>query len=185
MSEETNKLLIGVATGALVGALLVGLVLWEGSDDEDRPPIIVRGGSLIFESGDATKPGKSWKEKVAGKDWIADQAKGHHVSTFVVTFDGGSGACGSVYAPELTVYYKPSSGSPNTSTFTVARQPDGKKKYETVISGGGLAADNTATYPTLTAAGESKDIVRVDYKTGPSTIATCTTPAKVTIEMVR
>ena len=57
----------GFLTGALVGGVLAYKRLFDAPEDDDRPPIIVKGGSLIFQSGD---PRITGDPKVAkGKPW--------------------------------------------------------------------------------------------------------------------
>ena len=60
-----------------------------GLGEEERPPIIVRGGSLVVESGDPKKKikGKKWKDELDGYTWKSDQAGGGNVAVFEVTIE--------------------------------------------------------------------------------------------------
>ncbi|HXG72341.1 MAG TPA: hypothetical protein VNJ04_17185 [Gemmatimonadaceae bacterium] len=185
---QKSNLVRGLAIGAVVGVLLGAVVMYSlqepSADDEDRPPIIVRGGSLIFESGDAKTSGKNWKQK-SGTEWKQDHDKGHWVGYFAVSFDAPS-TCAPVYTPELTVYFKPDGPGADTA-FQITRQPRNNngndKKQEPVVIGQGLVAANSITNPTLTF-NQKGSIARVDYKT-PGGTGTCATPKEIRIELAR
>jgi len=185
LSDSTRKMLIAFTIGAILAGAAVAFLMFRAADDEDRPPIIVRGGSLIFQSEESGTPGKKWAAKVPNKEWISDHDAGKWVSMFEVTFEGPND-CSSAYTPELTVYYKAAAEKEDIVSFQVLRQPknQGNNKMETVISGAGLTEDNNAANPTLTYAGTANEILRVDYKRGPSTIASCEAPTKVTIKPI-
>jgi hypothetical protein len=78
---------ISALAGFVVGSILSWLYAW-ATQREERPPIIVRGGSLYFTSGDrnSKKPehakGKQWKQRKSG--WEPKHAKGRDISCFVV-----------------------------------------------------------------------------------------------------
>ena len=57
--------------------------------DEDRPAMIVKGGSLIFQSGDETmnEKGVPWKEVRAGQ-WTPEQLKGKAARRMLLTVRG-------------------------------------------------------------------------------------------------
>ena len=77
-----------IAVGAVVCASRAMAFLSREYSDEDRPPIIVRGGSLYFISGDAYhsknefKYGKQWVHHSQG--WKPKHDKGKSVNFFVV-----------------------------------------------------------------------------------------------------
>ncbi len=85
---------IAAVAGIVGGALLIHSTQ---ADDEDRPQIIVRGGSVTIDDGDAslTKP---WKKGGSKKDWRPDQAKGAPVRYFAVMVQN-AGTTGSPSAP--------------------------------------------------------------------------------------
>ena len=71
--------------------------------DDERPPIIVRGGSLVIQSGDekSSNPkhriGKKWKKD--GKDWKQIHDNGKHVARYPVSFQGGGASCTRISQP--------------------------------------------------------------------------------------
>ena len=82
--------------------------------NEDRPPIIVQGGSLVIQSGD---PKSSNPKHRKGKPWLKDGAhwkqkhdNGKDVKTYSVSFQGGGGSCGPTFATEVRVTYQLKSG---------------------------------------------------------------------------
>jgi len=93
-SEIDSRLVWGalgvIAVGAVVCASKVMTFRSLRYSDEDRPPIIVRGGSLYFISGDAHhsknefKYGKPWKYRKQKKVWQPDHERGKRVTVFGV-----------------------------------------------------------------------------------------------------
>jgi hypothetical protein len=189
--DFTTKAKLFIAGFAVAGAVAVAYAMFfdEPVDDDDRPPIIVRNGSLIFENGDGMRPGKPWKEITAGNEtwWRMDHPKGHWPGYFDVSFNGGTidgtNPCPTAYSPEITVYFQ-GEGDPYRVTKR-PRNPNGNdKKLDPVVLGTGLTADNTQTYPRLTKA-DTEGIDRVVWTTGPNTSATCSGPSEAKIEIVR
>jgi hypothetical protein len=77
---------------ALLAALASGLLLAQGSEEDDRPPIIVHNGSLIFDGGQtapATGPGPvlthSWSKDLFLDEWKPRQ-HAKSVRRLAVTF---------------------------------------------------------------------------------------------------
>jgi len=139
-----------VAASAL--SLLGGLSFFPASaDDEERPPIIVRGGSVTFESSEdlTTKP-KKWKQ--VKKDWQPDQKHGIPVASFAVAIDPVTVSCpSSDITHELLVIYTDENNKP--STFLISTRPrDGKKgpPAPAIVTDQELTLDNAANHPTLT-----------------------------------
>jgi hypothetical protein len=88
-NESTGTKLLYALGGTAVGALGAYLLLHKGDEDqEDRPPILVRDGSLVFESGDpqshdpTEKTGKAWIDD--GEDWQPEHPEGKGTKWFVV-----------------------------------------------------------------------------------------------------
>ena len=82
------------AAGALVAGLIAAALFFRirSGDDEERPPIIVRGGSIVFQSGDPNgsadeKQGRRWMP--VGDDWQPDHLKGVPVNLFTIAIRGG------------------------------------------------------------------------------------------------
>ena len=90
MPNESSGTKVLYALGATAfGALGAYLLLQKGDEDqEDRPPILVRDGSLIFESGDPAsidpieQTGKPWIDD--GEDWQPAHPEGKGTTWFVV-----------------------------------------------------------------------------------------------------
>ena len=170
-----------IVGGLLCGALFV--IGWAGptlamfvlAEDEERPPIIVRGGSLIFESGAAGKPGKPWKKETvvrSGKNetqWKPDHPTGIPTGALSVAFTGGTDAagkpCATVSVPEVTITYDPDgTGSRPAGTFLITRRPRamGKGTLAPTIVETTIPLSPDAATNTLTAAGSDKTM-RFEY----------------------
>lgn len=70
----------------------------DNGDNEDRPPIIVRDGSVILDGGDSTKAPDTWKDwtpaPTAATHYRPKQPKGAPVNGFLVTVVGADqGQC--------------------------------------------------------------------------------------------
>ena len=79
----------GFVAGAIVGAV-VAYFLIRKAPRADRPPIIVKGGSLIIEN-DPTNGHVGWREE--GSDWVPDQEDGNDVHYLRVELLAGSSKC--------------------------------------------------------------------------------------------
>jgi len=97
MTEKTKSNLVEVATYSILAALLGGfltfLALRDDDSDPDRPPIIVRNGSVIIEERSSSVPGEL--KHASGKTWY--HAHAHRgpkrLNAFVVGIANNS--CGS------------------------------------------------------------------------------------------
>lgn len=117
-----------------VGAA-VGLYMYAQSDDtEDRPPIIVRDGSAIFEGGDSENPGKGqkdWKSVGNATDnvWKPVQDNGHNVSGFTVYvagFDVKNCPQSTLAGNDVQIEYTPGGIVAQTpKVFTIQHSPVG------------------------------------------------------------
>ena len=116
-----------VLAGALLALLTGGILImaayaldWWGLDD--RPPIIVKNGSVVIENqpfkGKSTGPG--WTDD--GQDWNSDQQNANDVDKYVVGVVGGvSGTCEDLEGKNIVIDH---SGSGAPLTFKVAgKQP--------------------------------------------------------------
>jgi hypothetical protein len=128
-------------------------------DDEDRPPIIVKGGSLIIQSGREGEPGKPWESAEGGFRQRHDEGK--NLETYSVRFVGGSGSCASKFARTVRVTYQPDSGGRYVVTITRARNPVTGKHEPFVTPVGRLRIDNTLPNPSLILDGRRSTIVSV------------------------
>jgi hypothetical protein len=83
--------LVGGAV-VLFALLAFGLGIFGGNGDEERPPIIVKNGSIIFENQLATSgtgSGRSFDWTPSGnRRWKPDHENGKRIAEFYVTFRG-------------------------------------------------------------------------------------------------
>ena len=172
------------------------------AEDEDRPPIIVKGGSLLFESGDSKKAtkGKPWKTEAvpdaAGKNekqWKPDHPNGIPASVLKVAFTGGTDearrACTAMYLPEFTVLYDPDgTGVVPQAGYLVTRRAREKGQgtlapaiVEMTLP---LAATGSTDYPALMAAGTNK-VFRIEYVKADGSKGWCDKPTQVEVNTIR
>lgn len=124
-----NKTSTGtIVAGVIVAGVVVGGLAWALSSrgDDERPPIIVRNGTLIFDSGDASGPAtqwKAWKKDTIGNQWKPDHDTGKHVLEFEVTLSGFTSppvcATTALRGEEVHIKYKKSANDTNPIDFRV------------------------------------------------------------------
>lgn len=133
--------------------------------EDERPPIIVRGGSLVIQSGDEKssnpkhKKGKEWTKD--GAHWKQKHDNGKDVKTYSVSFVGGGGSCAPVLTTEVRVTYQLTSGEKAGEKVVVllgrADKPGPEKEKEPAITvAAELIVDNSKEQPTLTLPLEGK-----------------------------
>ena len=178
MSPETKVRLGFAAGGLLAGGLLLYATLQylQPPDDEDRPPIIVRGGSLEFESGTVNRPGRNWKTGSVGFQMIHDRGK--PVSRFQVYFEGGTGLCTPVTVADFTISFD-HDGQGNTPPrlYEVRTRPDTGRPAPTVTGEGLTISSNNPTQLRVDAEATAFSIVGSNFE--------CTNPTAVWIESIR
>ena len=192
MPGTTGTKITYFAAGAVIAGVVVAGVFSaiSGGDDEERPPIIVRGGSIIFESGDKNsnkpkeKKGKKWAH--AGSDWQPDQPHGIAISDLTVAIRGGNqSSCPALdrvpgnpptAAPEVTVTYRVGQ---TDSSFKITLAPDANnaKKYVPTIIGSNMRQENdTSDNPQLVFGNHGEgEISRVQFR-GQSGDVNCQGP---------
>lgn len=125
------------------------------SNDDERPPIIVRGGSLVIQSGDPKssnpkhKKGKPWRKD--GSLWKQKHDNGKDVKTYSVSFQGGGASCGPALSTEVRVTYQLTSGE--KVVILIGREGKSakdKEKEPAITSAKELIIDNSRDQPTLT-----------------------------------
>ena len=101
--------------------------------DEERPPIIVRGGSLKIFSGTKTN-GKRWKK--VGDEFRQEHPRGKDVGVYSVRFIGGGETCRPTFAHTVRITYALDSGRPAVIIIGRAEEitEDPDKDREPVIS---------------------------------------------------
>jgi hypothetical protein len=77
MRRNWNFAVTVLAGAALLAAFGAALLIAQGSEDDDRPPIIVHNGSLIFDGGEGANS-KTWSKDTFLGEWKPrhDEAKG-------------------------------------------------------------------------------------------------------------
>jgi hypothetical protein len=103
VTVATAALALGVAIGGLVGILT--------SDDDDRPVIVVRNGTTIFDDGDSQDQFKRWKDwdmdSNDGKEWKPLHPNGASVKSFSVVMRGydttSPADCGNILSTQAVV----------------------------------------------------------------------------------
>jgi hypothetical protein len=154
VTKTQSLVLTGFTAAALGGALLYVAGRITSAADEDRPPIIVRGGSVIFESAAKNpRPGQPWTKENGKEVYHQDhKGKGRPVNTFQLYFVGGiaggsstSGLCMPVATTKFVVSYQEGTAGP--LDYTVEIPASGNQ--DPTVSGPGITNDTTAN--TLTA----------------------------------
>jgi hypothetical protein len=159
--------LLGLAAGALL-VYAIGKALQLPDEDEERPPIIVKNGSLIFQSGDEGKPGKPWFED-ADREWKQFHEAGQPTNVFRLDFTA-VGTCQQVHAPEFVIGFDPDgAGSQPEVQFVISGKPrgtGGKGTPGPTVEGMDLDNSNKRPYPRLIYPADSGGVMRVLRKNG-------------------
>lgn len=119
---DDAKFLGGLGVGVGLGAVGYALLSTKFLAEDDRPPIIVRGGSLIFQNGVGNIDGKPWEKRTSRKDWQMKHGAGKPTAGFLVIIPGGSGNCGPAYVESLSFDYELGKGS---TTFELVTRGEG------------------------------------------------------------
>jgi hypothetical protein len=115
-----------IALGFIISRLLM-------DSEEDRPPIIVRSGSIRIDNGERGAPHSTWKKWKANgtRRWNPDHGRGANVTGFDVTVTGNatstSGCSTSFTADRIDVDYSQGTTNP-TVTVTYVANPSGKRE---------------------------------------------------------
>lgn len=192
MAKETQRRIAFAATVLVLGSLALfgcGRFFGGGASfaDDDRPPIIVRNGSLTFESGSKKRLGK-WRkvDDASKKEWELDDDNGKKTATLHVYFVGGTDSgCVPETAEEVTVYYNnPTGPSTGAKQYTVKinRSPKKGKDVPMVSAPDDLEVDNTNMK--LTASPADWKLTKVTIRTTTATLE-CTAPREVWIESIK
>jgi hypothetical protein len=114
-------------------------VVATGSDEEERPPIVVRSGSIYFDGGDRLNPSPKWRSwtmvsSAANAIWKPDQPGGAAVRAFEVLAVNAIGTQACPLTPFLAdrvdlVY----AGSAKPQTASIHTMPGKNNKPEPVV----------------------------------------------------
>lgn len=145
--HEKSSFWFTVAGVAGLAGVACAMFLRVQAEDEDRPPIIVKGGSLRFISGDEAgdpdeQVGVPWKKK--NNDYQPDQKNGKKTKWFVVEVTPASSAVVVALARQLTI----TSGSADFS-FTMKARHGGSTKAPTLTTTATLVDGGTLENPEL------------------------------------
>jgi hypothetical protein len=182
--DEPNRLAAGLVAGALgfAGGFAAGYAT-RGARlaDDDRPPIIVRGGSLHFENTTKKRPGKHWKQVNSSnkKEWELDDSNGKKVDFFHVFFvPSAVSTCIPTEAEEVVVDFDSDGNGAADRKYTIKLV----NNRPVLIGTHDLELDTDRTK--LIASLEGKIIsVTATSTTGGST--TCASPTLVYLEPIK
>ncbi len=184
MADEPNRLaaLVAGAVG-FAGGFAVGYAIKKALADDDRPPIIVRGGSLYFDNTTTKKPGRDW-QRVRPNDkkaWELDHWAGKKVSFYRVYFEGAAGtACGPIETDEIVVHFDHDGDGDdaNLRQYTVKIVNDRPR----ITSAYDMDADTNDSRRLV--AGRQGTVVKVAVKVDMQWVE-CPAPTEVWVESVR
>jgi hypothetical protein len=135
-----KALLIGGAVIAVAASVLTTFVASIiRSGDEDRPPIVVRDGSVKIDGGEANSTNwKPWKQHGSKKQWQPDHGNGASTANYSVTIANANGAaapsspCPSlpIVGTKVTVEYTTDAGA--KSQVVVSLDTSGSKRIPQV-----------------------------------------------------
>ena len=171
-------------------ALAFGLLKFLSDSEEDRPPIIVRSGSLTIDNGDRSGPHNQWKKwkQESSNRWKPNHGNGANVTGLAVrvTGGGGSGCVVAFNAERVEVDY--SQGTTNPAVVvSYAAVTTGKKEPLIDSSVSMSIMPETSTLPERLEFNPGAGFVSqmrafTTGSSGSTTVSTCTfdnTPAAV------
>jgi hypothetical protein len=165
-------LLIAAAVIAVAAAILTAVLSsMFAAGDEDRPPIIVRSGSVKIDGGEANSTNwKPWKAHGSNKQWRPDHDKGGSTANYSVTITNSNGPA----APSSPCPSLPLVGTKVSVEYTT----DAGVKSEVVI---GLDTSGSKRIPQVDApadmthaAGSGNTPDAIVYNPGPGFISNVT-----------
>jgi hypothetical protein len=108
-----------IAVLAVATAVAYALGFFDFNGNEERPPIIVRGGSIVFENQLVSGTGQSKRWVPSGtKKWKPDHQEGKRINDFEVTFTGVQCATLTGHPVRITR----TNGSGATETYDIKRE---------------------------------------------------------------
>ena len=190
MGESTGTKIGWAIGGGIV--VLLGVLAYDALQpadmDEERPPIIVRGGSLRFISGHAgsedpnESTGKPWI--TVGQDWQPDHPEGNRTKWFTVQLQASNQAACPAYAmtKEITITYQPAQGATSDFKVTLKDRPNHAGAPAPTIVGTGLNTAGTQQNPELVfdANGQGK-IAAVRFQAPQIGNVVCPDPTEIRI----
>ena len=146
-------------TGIFIAVVAAAIWRWwprpHRPGDEERPAMIIKNGSLVFQSGNHKKnqKGKPWKELSTGV-WTPHQPMGRPANRMRLTIVDGENDCSGepVWVNYVEVRYVGSTDVERFRVTTTTQAGHGPWKIP-VVSGSGLSEDNSSDNPTLERSG--------------------------------
>ena len=147
--------------------------------DEDRPAIIVKGGSLIFQSGDdrIAQKGRAWRQVGEGR-WTPHQPKGRPAVHMILSIDGDAGC--KVVRQAVRVIKIQYVGTAGPEGFQITTANGSGPVPIPVVVGAGLSEGEESDYPTIQRSGPG-NVFSLSYSTLAGESKRCDTSA-ATIE---
>ncbi|MBA3637673.1 MAG: hypothetical protein M3541_03855 [Acidobacteriota bacterium] len=147
---------------------------------EDRPAMIVRGGSLIFQSGDNenSEKGRPWKQVREGR-WTPDQPNGRPATHMVLTVKPQHG-CDVRRRPVTDIRIR-FFGTAILESFQITTANGHASVPIPLVIGSGLRDSNGSDYPTLERHG-SENVFSLSYKQVDGETKDCPNITKAKIE---
>ena len=175
---NTEKAVVGAG---VVAALVIGYAISNKlADDDDRPPIIVKGGSLYFDNTSPKRPGKPWKQvnQASKKEWELDHNNGKPVSFFALYFPNTN--CAPVEVEEAVVNFDHDGDATTTpKQFTIKIAATGKRRP--IVASPDDMEKDTSDATRLIGAASGGQIASVSV--GGSVV--CTTAGPIYVESIK
>jgi hypothetical protein len=153
VTDRTRVAITWFAFGAVAAGILT-FAAYKLMSDEDRPPIVVKGGSIIFEMhplpGQPTSP--NWVDDGNGQNWKPDHPAGTKVAKFIVSVINPDGQCSRLEGNAVQLSH--SAGNDKLHVNVGGQEPNVGPKAK-------LTADNGAALRTLRFADGDLTAVRV------------------------
>lgn len=115
---------VGAAIAA-AGILVLGYfaIQWFAPDDDERPAMIVKNGSITFENGPDKNGNQIYWKDGGDLTWIPDHPTGKPVTGADASFEGMSAACDLKNGIRFTLTYKEGNESEEFSVVAAGLSP--------------------------------------------------------------
>ena len=149
--------------------------------DEDRPAMIVKGGSLIFQSGDDEKgeKGMRWKQVRDGQ-WTPEQPNGRHARHMVLTVKPPHG-CDVRRRPVTDIKIR-FFGTAVLETFQITTADHGQGRRVPLVVGSGLSEGNDGSDNPILERHGSGNVFALSYKQSNGETGDCPTITRAKVE---
>lgn len=155
-----------IAATALVVSMIAGGLGWvfaQGTTEEDRPAMIVRNGSIIFENGTVNGRPVHWLYADA-LSFKTDQQNGKRVISADATVTGGSGQCNLTGGRRFRITFQEQNDSEDIHLIAAGQEPK-------IFPNDVLTRSSSRLQLTRGTAGAGQIFVRMDNGKVPCVIA--------------